>query len=106
MPTIPPEVYGPAGLLVFLLGAVWRLWRIHEKEDARREAQVDLLTEQIPALLQALKDLSGTVAERLSEAEGSPLDAEAYDTEVKEARSRRVREVRRLDRPRTRGGER
>ena len=74
MPTIPPEVYGPAGLLVFLVAAVWRLWRLHEAEDARRDRLLDSLTQQLPDLIGSNKMMASTIGERLAEAEEAPLE--------------------------------
>lgn len=69
MPTIPPDIYGPAGLLVFLIYVVWRLWRLHEKEDARRDEALESLIKQLPELISANNSLATTIAERLAEAD-------------------------------------
>lgn len=75
MPTIPPEVYGPAGLLVFLIVAVWRLWRLHEQEDARRDSALDLLVKQLPELISSNHSMAETISVRLSVADkGTQVD--------------------------------
>lgn len=90
MPTIPPEVYGPAGLLVFLLIVVWRLWRLHEKEDERRDKLLDSLTQQLPDLIVSNKAMASTIEERLSEA-ADPEPARKVTTELRRVSSPRRR---------------
>ncbi len=42
---MPPELFGPLGLLIALCIAVGALWRIHTREDVERKELLDIAIE-------------------------------------------------------------
>ena len=61
MSPIPPELLGPAGLLVALLLAVAALWRDHLRADADDRTQRDKAMAIAEAIVPALRNLTGAL---------------------------------------------
>ena len=64
---MPEWVVGPFALTIALAYAVWRLWKLHEAADVRRDALIDTLTASLAVAVQTTRDQNELLAQRAAQ---------------------------------------